>query len=48
MPELPVLLSPDFAWPDLDLPMHGAAFFEAADEKCRAPRRRSTAQATER
>jgi hypothetical protein len=33
MPELAVLLSPDFTWPDLDLPMHGAAFFEATSEK---------------
>jgi hypothetical protein len=26
---MPELLSPDFAWPDLELPLHGAAFFEA-------------------
>jgi hypothetical protein len=32
MPELPTLLSPDFEWPDIDLPMHGAAFFDATSE----------------
>ena len=33
MPELPTLLSPDFEWPDIDLPMHGAAFFDATSEE---------------
>jgi hypothetical protein len=36
MPELPVLLSPEFVWPDLDLPMHGAAFFEDTSEEMSA------------
>jgi hypothetical protein len=25
LPELPVLLAPDFGWPDIELPMHGSA-----------------------
>jgi hypothetical protein len=33
MPDLSVLLSPDFQWPDIDLPMHGATFVEAASEE---------------
>jgi hypothetical protein len=33
MPALSVLLSPDFQWPDIDLPMHGATFVEAASEE---------------
>jgi hypothetical protein len=33
MPELPTLLSPDFEWPDIDLLMHGAAFFDATSEE---------------
>jgi hypothetical protein len=33
MPELPTLLSPGFEWPDIDLPMHGAAFFDATSKE---------------
>lgn len=36
LPELSVLFTPDFAWPDIELPMHGAAFFEAASEEVSA------------
>lgn len=32
MPELSVLANPDFQWPDVDLPLHGAAFWETSDE----------------
>lgn len=32
MPELSVLADPNFQWPDVDLPMHGAHFWETADE----------------
>lgn len=30
VPELTVLASSEFSWPDADLPLHGAAFFETA------------------
>ncbi len=40
MPELSVLADPGFRWPDVDLPLHGAAFFETSDESL------STAAAT--
>ena len=30
MPPLDVLVSPGFEWPDVDLPIHGAAFIETA------------------
>jgi hypothetical protein len=33
MPELTALLSPDFTWPDMEFPLHGAAFFEYAIER---------------
>lgn len=36
LPELSVLFTPDFAWPDIELPMHGAAFFEAASDEVSA------------
>jgi hypothetical protein len=36
LPELSALITPDFEWPDIDLPMHGAAFFEAASEELSA------------
>jgi len=45
MPALPTLLSPDFEWPDIDLPMHGAAFFDATSKDCRPPRPPSTGRA---
>lgn len=32
MPELSVLAAPNFQWPDIDLPLHGAAFWETSDE----------------
>lgn len=32
MPELSVLADPNFQWPDIDLPMHGAHFWETADK----------------
>ncbi|MGH3918622.1 MAG: hypothetical protein ACRDSG_06230 [Pseudonocardiaceae bacterium] len=32
MPELSVLADPNFQWPDVDLPLHGAAFWETSDE----------------
>lgn len=32
MPELSVLADPSFQWPNVDLPMHGAHFWETADE----------------
>lgn len=31
MPELSVLTDPNFQWPDVDLPMHGAHFWETSD-----------------
>lgn len=31
LPDPAAMLSPDFAWPDDQIPMHGAAFWEAAD-----------------
>jgi hypothetical protein len=33
LPELPAVLAPDFEWPDIELPTHGAAFFEAASDQ---------------
>lgn len=30
MPELPALLDPSFSWPDVDLPLHGAALWQSA------------------
>ena len=32
MPELSVLADPNFQWPDVDLPMHGAHFWETSRE----------------
>jgi hypothetical protein len=32
MPELSVLADPNFQWPDVDLPLHGAHFWETSDE----------------
>jgi hypothetical protein len=32
VPELSVLADPDFQWPDVDLPIHGAAFWETSEE----------------
>jgi hypothetical protein len=32
MPELSVLADPNFRWPDVDLPFHGAHFWETSDE----------------
>lgn len=32
MPPLEALLQPDFAWPDVDLPMHGAVTFESGEK----------------
>ncbi len=32
MPELPVLADPNFQWPDVDLPLHGAHFWETSDK----------------
>jgi hypothetical protein len=33
---MPALLAPDFEWPDLELPIHGAAFFVAASDELSA------------
>jgi hypothetical protein len=30
LPELPILADPDFQWPDVDLPVHGAHFWETS------------------
>lgn len=32
MPELSVLADPNFQWTDVDLPLHGANFWETSDE----------------
>lgn len=32
VPELPVLADPNFQWPDVDLPAHGAHFWETSRE----------------
>lgn len=32
LPGPDVLTDPEFVWPDLDLPLHGAAFFDTAPE----------------
>ncbi|MGH3589981.1 MAG: hypothetical protein ACRDRF_02975 [Pseudonocardiaceae bacterium] len=40
MPTLSVLADPDFQWPDVDLPLHGAHFWETSDKES------STAAAT--
>lgn len=32
MPELSILADRDFQWPDVDLPAHGAHFWETSDE----------------
>ena len=32
MPELSVLADPNFQWPDVDLPLHGAHFWETSDK----------------
>ncbi|MGH3548443.1 MAG: hypothetical protein ACRDQU_10105 [Pseudonocardiaceae bacterium] len=31
MPELSVLADPNFQWPDVDLPLHGAHFWETSE-----------------
>ncbi|HEX8760150.1 MAG TPA: hypothetical protein VF734_09305 [Pseudonocardiaceae bacterium] len=31
MPELSILADPNFQWPDVDLPLHGAHFWETSD-----------------
>ena len=33
VPELSVLADPGFAWPDVELPLHGAHFWETSDER---------------
>jgi hypothetical protein len=35
MPELSVLADPGFAWPDVDLPMHGSSRVQTADPSTR-------------
>lgn len=32
IPDLSALTNRDFSWPDVDLPLHGAAFIETAEE----------------
>lgn len=36
MPELAVLADPSFAWPDIDLPVHGSSRMQTADPALRA------------
>lgn len=36
LPDLAALLAPDFEWPDQELPMHGASWFEYATEEVSA------------
>lgn len=40
MPALPILADPTFQWPDVNLPLHGAQFWEISDKEL------STAAAT--
>lgn len=48
MPELSVLADPNFQWPDVDLPMHGAHFWETSREDLSTAAPRCTASPARR